>query len=159
MLTKFATVFFLCATVWILFLHLVLCLYCITTDCWLGLNPRGLFFPWPLNQAWWSMKWKSPCSAALNPTVSVRQWPLTACVFWCLLGQCGNSSGGTWWRVCWYTPIHTRTDTRTCISVDVNRKWDKSALVALHVIPQQKPDAGLTLDPAALTWILPFLSF
>lgn len=45
----------------------------------------------------------------------------------------------------------THTQTCTCINIDVNRKSDKSALVALHVISQQEPDAGLTLHPMTLT--------
>lgn len=49
--------------------------------------------------------------------------------------------------------IHSlaHTHTRTCIRIDVNRNSDKSALVALHVIPQQEPDAGLTFDLMTLT--------
>lgn len=47
--------------------------------------------------------------------------------------------------------IHSYTHTRTCMRIDVNRNSDNGALVALHVISQEEPDAGLTFDTVTLT--------
>lgn len=117
-----------------------------------GLKPQGLIYPWVSYDPWIMIFFFYEMEVALFCSfkpVSVRQWPLSACLVWCMLGQCENSSGGTWWRVCWYTPIHTRM--RTCTHIDVNRSSDKSALVAWHVSLQREPDAGLSLDPMTLT--------
>lgn len=70
---------------------------------WTKSSSRTVFPLFP----WWPMKRKSSCSAALSPTVRVGQWSLSARLVWCMLGQCEGSSGGTWSRVCRYTPIYT----------------------------------------------------
>lgn len=70
---------------------------------WTDSSSRTVFPSFP----WWLIKRKSSCSAALSLTVRVRQWSLSACLVWCMLGQWEGSSGGTWSRVCTYTPIYT----------------------------------------------------
>lgn len=135
--SKLSWFFSLCATIEIISLHFFLCLYYIT-DCWLGLTPWGHFFLWPLNQPWWSNNIESrPVSAALYPTASARQWSLTARLVWCLLGQCEDSSGGTWWRVFWYTPIHAHTH--------AHMHWCKQRV-------RQKRPCCLTRDSSAGAW-------